>query len=1206
MQVVLNVSGRQIRRALTHSIATARASLKFAASGQGNPAPASSAAFIHVGSSLLFEYHIARGGNLVVSKISIRRTATAAVTPTATATATTTATAPSGSDAAVAHMHGSKPATTANASGVTKASTQANMPMNSTTGSTAVAVAHWITMGDDEVFSVATTGLLGGGGAGYTMFSDTPVQKTGRTVFSAVESYLIAHTAHTSATSPADIRALVSAPRTVQLPTRRVIQLGHMCSTLVGPTGEKCQHVISAVHAINHKHDGFFDTLLPNVQLELHTAVSGCSGPTALLTRAMWEADSTLPNMVGIVGPRCSSDVKAASEWMSANNKSFAIISPASTAPQLADEILYPNIARLAASEKVITKGAQQLMNKYGWRRIGILADESVWATGTIAAFIKHLKDNIPGVEITNEDDMTFAHGKIVNKTLDPQTLLKRLDALNTKIVFIATQPYIQREIFETVYQKKLLYGKGFAWINAWPSDNAFYNNDSSVNEDAVKGAQGSIAFIEGVYESNATRNYVKQWADNSNSKDACDLATPFNQAGPYCDADGDPTSFPDRGANGVDCVLAFAMVIEKLTDQGHAINASSIYQGLLAMGSFDGTSGSVTLDQSSGDRISGLEIQNLMVEMKELPVDANIAYTARARRGVKLNAVVARYKYVGDFDPRITPSVIELFTNITFPGLTHTPPDDGTVTPSNSDDGGSSAYLFAVFGALFFVYVACKVAWNVHLRRAKNTPHDFGVTDLDAMIDAGGFSRSVSTEVQEMEEFIITKPNEIRRMNVKLVEVLGRGNFGEVWKAKLTGSAGSLETVAAKVINPCEDSDSVAARQSLFREAMVTAQLSGGGGHENVVALVGVVTAGTPAIMLVSYCLHGSLLDQLRDRAARQDAFSHALKLKLCTQICKGMEHLVAHHIVHRDLAARNILLDDNWSAKIADFGLSRELHLQTNTNTAHISRGAAYYRSTDVMLALRWSAPECMETMVFTTASDVWSFGIVVVELFQDGERPYKSLPDNDNIRYFLQKGERIPRSEIGCSVAMYRLLLWCWDKEPSLRPGFADTRSAFTRLISAIDAPTTTLPTLSLADKQDVCRWLHAGAPSGHYILDVSKERRARFHQVIYHQLVEEFPQFKISKGSVGEDADRELFIKATLVDAPDGTDAALTGGVHAYGHGHSANHGVVRPGPTPKNAYSIVSQGPLHTAPIHRAFSSSVDGYGACGGACLPWR
>ena len=267
--------------------------------------------------------------------------------------------------------------------------------------------------------------------------------------------------------------------------------------------------------------------------------------------------------------------------------------------------------------------GTVSLMRRYKWRRIGVLADESVWADGTKNLFIKQLEEAIPGYEITNKGTMSFSHKAFRNGTITALELLQRLADTGTRVVYIITQPDIQRDIFEEVWRSKLLSGTGYAWISAWITEDSFYNkNQSGINDNAVRGAEGLLGFTEETkYSSPVTEAYISIWEKQA-SKQACDAEQ--QMLGPYCDQDGDPTTFAGRGPNSCDAVIAYATAIERLLQHGAtegSITGGQIYKELLAIGPFDGVSGdNVTLDSATGDRINGLVLRNIQLDSAEKP----------------------------------------------------------------------------------------------------------------------------------------------------------------------------------------------------------------------------------------------------------------------------------------------------------------------------------------------------------------------------------------------------------------------------------------------------------------------------------------------------------------------------------------------------------------------------------------------------------
>ncbi|KAI6218058.1 Tyrosine-protein kinase [Aphelenchoides besseyi] len=259
-------------------------------------------------------------------------------------------------------------------------------------------------------------------------------------------------------------------------------------------------------------------------------------------------------------------------------------------------------------------------------------------------------------------------------------------------------------------------------------------------------------------------------------------------------------------------------------------------------------------------------------------------------------------------------------------------------------------------------------------------------------------------------------------RHEIQLKEKLGDGNFGEVWRGKWQG----IVEVAIKTMKP-----GTMTSEAFLEEAHIMKQIA----HPNLIKLYGVCTKDEPFFIITEFMQNGALLHYLRDD---KNTLSMRAMMDICAQIAHGMTYLETKKLVHRDLAARNVLVGEIISGvpvvKVADFGLARKL-MEENVYEARM--GAKF--------PIKWTAPEAAACGNFTVKSDVWSFGILLYEIFTKGHTPYVGM-QNRQVLEEVDRGYRMPIPR-ECPPAVYHdAMLKCWQRNPEQRPTFAFLYSYF----------------------------------------------------------------------------------------------------------------------------------------------------------------
>ncbi|XP_063535886.1 fibroblast growth factor receptor homolog 1-like isoform X1 [Cydia strobilella] len=276
----------------------------------------------------------------------------------------------------------------------------------------------------------------------------------------------------------------------------------------------------------------------------------------------------------------------------------------------------------------------------------------------------------------------------------------------------------------------------------------------------------------------------------------------------------------------------------------------------------------------------------------------------------------------------------------------------------------------------------------------------------------------------------------EVPRETLSLGKILGEGEFGKVVKAECVGilKPGVHSVVAVKML---KEGHTDAEMMALVSEMEMMKMI---GKHVNIINLLGCCTQEGPLYVIVEFAPNGNLREFLRNHRPgnRYESPTEDLKDKktltqkdlvsFSYQVARGMEYLASRRCIHRDLAARNVLVSDDCVLKIADFGLAKDV--QSND----------YYRKkTEGRLPVRWMAPESLYHKVFTTQTDVWSFGVLLWEIMTLGGTPYPTVAGQYMYQH-LSAGHRMEKPPC-CSLEIYMLMRDCWSFKPDDRPSFAE---------------------------------------------------------------------------------------------------------------------------------------------------------------------
>ncbi|XP_068699752.1 ephrin type-A receptor 4-like isoform X2 [Montipora foliosa] len=335
----------------------------------------------------------------------------------------------------------------------------------------------------------------------------------------------------------------------------------------------------------------------------------------------------------------------------------------------------------------------------------------------------------------------------------------------------------------------------------------------------------------------------------------------------------------------------------------------------------------------------------------------------------------------------------------------------------------GIPVVIVLVSSVIVFICVC-----RAHRRRGYNSPVE--MKDGRVILPPRGQRLYIDpSNYEDPAEALKDFAKELDKSWIKLDQIIGGGEFGDVCKGFLTRPDEETIPVAVKTLKA---GASAINRKDFMSEASIMGQFC----DPNVIFLEGVVTSSPPLMIVIEFMSNGSLDNFLKKMDGK---LTVQQLLGMARGVASGMKYLAEMNFVHRDLAARNVLVSESLVCKVADFGLSRELE-----DSAYETKGGK--------IPVRWTALEAIDYRKFTTASDVWSYGVVLWEIMSFSERPYWDW-NNYEVIDRVRGGYRLP-PPLGCPKTIHQIMLNCWHAERNKRPKFTDIVKRLDVLIRSPD--------------------------------------------------------------------------------------------------------------------------------------------------------
>lgn len=766
-----------------------------------------------------------------------------------------------------------------------------------------------------------------------------------------------------------------------------------------------------------------------------------------LLTDGMCRADNVMKNfidfivnptyynnLVGVLGPACSDTVEPLAGV--SRHYHIMVISYSAEGSSFSNREKYPYFFRTIGENKHYKHVYLELFKEFNWNRVAALTEDGQKYTEYISSMQDELEKN----------GITFIANKKFPRERETEPMTRYLEDLKSKrarIIIADVVDEIARQVMCEAYKLKMTAVEGYVWFLPMWLNRTWYNTDyfnSQRNEsvncttgEMIKAITGYFSMTHAYYaplnqtmqENKTVGQWVQEYKTFSNSV------------------------MSDYGGFAYDAVWVYALALDQLSKTDpealsdiHSENTTNKLVKMIEQTDFYGVSGRIKF-RGGPSRFSVITILEWYDNATHL---------------------------IGEFYPNLTDDMPEILggqltlnrSRIQWFTNDGNKPDDGTLPPSVcAIDSIAKAFNVECQTAVIILNVIVAIFLGLTVMGVclyLKYKYDKKVQKQKAYMERLGlrYERKYPSDLEELE---------VPREHMELNRRLGEGAFGTVYGGEAEVPIYGWSPVAVKTL---KSGSSTEDKIDFLTEADNMKRFS----HKNIVKLLGVVTKTQPLHTLMEFCLYGDLKTYLlarRHLANKNVEGSEEVSPKRLTNmgldIARGLSYLAEMKYVHRDLACRNCLINAQRVVKIGDFGMTRPMN------------DYECYRFTRKgMLPVRWMAPESLVSGVFTTASDMWSFGVVLYEIVSFGCTPWYGKANTEVVE-LVKKGVclEVPK---GVKPQLEAVMKSCWIQDPKSRPaasGLVDYLANNPRLLSACtDVPLQSLTLDEFGERKPESEW------------------------------------------------------------------------------------------------------------------------------------